>query len=507
MEKLKNITILLLCLSPFLLKATTLEVGPGYPYDNLEDAAQDASEGDTILFHQGTYEGNQYVNGLQGSEDNYIYILTAQNETVIIDSGTQAWHLPEANYLFISGFIYQHQSGNGINVDDGSSYETPAHHITFYKCTFQDMAATGNNDLLKMSGVDTFTIQECTFKNGSAGGSGIDFVGCHNGTITQCYFENMGSNAVQAKGGTQYITIHRNFFKNGGQRSINLGGSTGLDYFRPDTAHFEAADLYVFSNIFVGSYAPIAYVGCVDVLVINNTIYKPDHWVIRILQETVDPDRFYECGDNTFQNNIIYLGNSIATECNVGDSTRPETFTFSNNLWYHYENSSWNGPNLPVPDVNSIIQEDPLFVSPDNDTFNIPTTSPAAEAGFDVAEPALDYYGNKFADDRSIGAIEANPITSIYPQYPNTYGFNYPSISIVPIGKNNVIRILFKNQSEIPEKFVLEMFNLKGRLIASQAFDNPHNQITWHTNNLSKGLYLIRLKALHLEIVQSVFFF
>ena len=87
----------------------------------------------------------------------------------------------------------------------------------------------------------------------AAGGSGIDMVGCHHGIIKGNYFENMGSNSIQAKGGTQHITIEGNFFRNGGQRPLNLGGSTGLPFFRPIDATFEAADIKVFSNIIVGS--------------------------------------------------------------------------------------------------------------------------------------------------------------------------------------------------------------------------------------------------------------
>ncbi|MBN2035354.1 MAG: right-handed parallel beta-helix repeat-containing protein [Chitinispirillaceae bacterium] len=506
MNAIKPGCVLLLCMYPLWMNAATLDVGAGHTYANLEDVARAVSAGDTILFHEGTYEGGQYASGLQGREGAYICILAAQNETVIIDSGTQAWHLPEAQYLYITGFTFQHQSANGVNVDDGGSYATPAHHITFCQCTFQDMNATGNNDLLKMSGVDTFTIKKCTFKNGSAGGSGIDFVGCHNGTIEQCSFANMGSNAIQAKGGSRYLTIHRNFFREAGQRSVNLGGSTGLDFFRPDTARFEAADLSVYSNIFVGSYAPIAYVGCIDVRVINNTIYKPDHWVIRILQETVNPDRFYECGDNCFRNNIIYLGSSIATECNVGDNTRPETFTFSNNLWYHYEDDSWTGPRLPVTDSNSIIQQDPLFINADADTFRIPEASPAAEAGCGVSEPVSDFYGNRYADNRSIGAIEANPAASIRSFRLTKQDAAERPITIRPVSNGNAIIITFHPESDAIDAGRVELYNSMGRLIASSGFNASSHHIVWRAA-AAKGVYFVRATVRKREIIQSICYY
>jgi hypothetical protein len=290
--------------------------------------------------------------------------------------------MTDAAYILIRGIIFQQQTGNGFNVDDGGSYSTPSHHIVFESCTFRDMQATGNNDLLKMSGVDFFEIKNCTFLNGSAGGSGIDMVGCHEGLISGNRFENQGSNSIQVKGGSKNIRIETNFFKNGGQRTLNLGGSTNLQLFRPIDARYEAAGLTVYSNIFIGSDAPIAFVGCVETEVTNNTIYLPQKWVIRILQETVDTSRFYPCGNNSFTNNIIYHDSRVSSDCNVGPNTNPKSFNFSNNLWYHSQNPAWAGPDLPVTDVHCIIGKDPLFNDVDSGDFTLKQLSPAAGKGF-----------------------------------------------------------------------------------------------------------------------------
>jgi hypothetical protein len=396
------------------LSATTLHIGSGFPYANFEQAASVALPGDTILFHAGTHLGGQYVANLQGTPENWIYIKNASGEAAILNGGNNAIQLTDPAYLHISGLIFQHQTGNGMNIDDGGNYATPAHHIIFDDCTFRDMSADGNNDLLKLSGLDDFQIINCTFLNGADGGSGIDMVGCHHGIIKGNYFENMGSNSIQAKGGTQYIRMEGNYFKNGGQRTLNLGGSTGLQFFRPIDAPFEASDLQVYSNIIVGSWAAIAYVGSVNVSVINNTIYRPENWVIRILQESVDPNRFVECGDNIFQNNIVYLGNNLSTETNIGPNTRPQSFSFSNNLWFNADDINWSGPSIPVADINSIINEDPQFLDPQNDDFLIAMNSPAAETGADVAEPQLDFFEMNFNTPRSIGAVEANPLSNAF---------------------------------------------------------------------------------------------
>jgi hypothetical protein len=391
----------LLILLSSSLSAKVLHTGHGQPYADLTAAAKTATPGDTILVHTGTYRGDQSLGSLQGVPGKWIYLIAEKN--VLFEGGTTAWRGTDIAYLHIEGFVFAGQTGNGLNIDDGATYTTPAHHIVFRSCTFRDMAATGNNDLLKLSGADDLTIQQCTFLNGSKGGSGIDMVGCHNSLIFQCHFENMGSNAVQMKGGSSNIRVEACVFKNAGSRAINLGGSTGEQFFRPGNATWEAADLKVYSNVFIGSEVPIAFVGCTRSEVVNNTISHPGRWVIRILQENRDTARFVKCSNNTFRNNIICLDDRVSMECSTGPNTEPESFIFSNNLWFHTSNNGWRGPQLPLPESGGMIGKDPRFSS---EALAIASDSPAAAAGFPVQYPEKDHAGKPFLLPRSIGAYE-----------------------------------------------------------------------------------------------------
>jgi hypothetical protein len=364
------------------LLAKTHHVGAGQTYALLTQAIPVTKPGDTIMVHEGNYAGGISIDNLQGTATNQIYIICAPAATVIFNGGVNSWHMKDAAYVQIKGFIFQQQTGNGFNIDDGGTYNTPSHHIVFDSCTFRDIKATGNNDLLKMSGVDFFVIKNCLFNNGAAGGSGIDMVGCHEGLIKANRFENQGSNSIQAKGGSKNIRIEYNTFRNGGQRTLNLGGSTNLKLFRPIDARYEAAQLTVYSNIFIRSDAPIAFVGCIQSEVKNNTIYLPQKWVIRILQETVDTSRFYPCGNNSFVNNIIYHDNRVSIDCNTGAHTNPHSFNFSNNLWYHAQNPAWAGPDLPLKEINSIIGKDPLFNNAASGDFTLQKSSPAKGIGY-----------------------------------------------------------------------------------------------------------------------------
>jgi|GEM_PF-313563 len=397
--------LLLLVIAP-VLTARTLEVRAGGPYENLESAAAAVLPGDTIIFRAGVYAGGEYVEGLQGTASAWITIMAPPGEEVVLRGGTNAWQLSDPAWLRISGFVLEGQTGNGLNIDDAGTFDTPAHHVIIERCTWRGIDASGNNDLLKLSGLDSFEVRACVFLDGAAGGSMIDMVGCHNGSFTGNRFERAGSNCIQAKGGTRYIRIERNTFIDGGARAINIGGSTGLQFFRPQGANSESADIRIYSNVFVGSDAPVAFVGTVNSEVVNNTIWLPGRWVMRILQETTGSG-FLQCGDNVFRNNIVVVGNAAASPAvNIGPNTRPESFIFSGNLWYNVDDADWGGPNLPSAESGGIIGADPMLVAPPGD-MSLRNGSPAIGAGYPVAEPVLDYNAVPFAAPRAIGAFAA----------------------------------------------------------------------------------------------------
>jgi hypothetical protein len=480
---------------PALLSARVLTVGSGADFDNLSSVSSIAAPGDTLLFRPGAYEGDQTVENFRGTADGWISILAEAEGEAVIRGGGEAWHFIDAEYVRIRGFTFERQSGNGVNADDGGDYSTPSRHLIFERCTFRDMESEDNSDLLKLSGVDAFEVRECAFLNGSSGGSGIDMVGCHGGVIGGNRFENMGSNAIQAKGGSSFIRIERNFFRDCGDRTLNLGGSTDLQFFRPPDAPAEAADLSVFSNIFVGSEAPVAYVGCVRTDVTNNTLVRPGKWAVRILQETVDPSRFAACGDNRFVNNVMYLGD-LDTETNIGPDTRPESFTFSHNLWFNFENPEWRGPDIPVPDPDMIVGSDPRFKDADHGDFRIDPTSPAAGKGLDVAGPDSDYYGKPYSTPRSIGAAEGD-VGETGVEWESSGSpaaefliSNFPN----PFNASTVIHFTIPSRSHA----VLRVYDPLGREIAAiwnEVLSAGEHSIVFDAANLTTGIYLARISA------------
>jgi hypothetical protein len=221
-------------------------------------------------------------------------------------------------------------------------------------------------------------------------------------------FHDLSGNAIQSKGGSENIEIRWNRFTESGQRSLNLGGSTGFEYFRPPLstteANAEAKNLKVVGNVVEGSIAPIAYVGCVGCVVANNTIIDPDNWVLRILQETTSspPHTFEACRDGVFINNLVSFNRGdLSTYVNVGPNTDAGSFTFANNLWYAWDNPSQSQPTLPATESGGVYGTDPEL---DAD-HRIGASSPAAGAGTPTVHAWGDLDGRCFEAAPSIGAF------------------------------------------------------------------------------------------------------
>jgi hypothetical protein len=177
-----------------------------------------------------------------------------------------------------------------------------------------------------------------------------------------------------------------------------------MQFFRPLGISYEASKIRVWSNVFYGGIVPVAFVGSTDCEVVNNTIIKPEKWVVRILQENRDPG-LVSCSKNVFRNNIVVFEADGKYAVNTGPNTDASSFVFSNNLWFNPGNLSWSGPDIPVKETGSILYADPLF---SDDQYHLKSSSPAIGKGFLMQHPLNDYFNNPFKAKRSIGAVEYN---------------------------------------------------------------------------------------------------
>ena len=375
------------------------------PYNNIRDALLNATPGTRINIAAGNYAPIGTLSNIQGTAQAPIALVA--NGTVTIDGGNadMALQLTDARYVVIDGFSIQNTLPHGINIDDGASYDTPSEYVVLRNMLFRNIGNGGNNDCLKMSGVDNFYIEDSEFENCNEG-EAIDMVGCHDGVITGNNFHDIPRNAINTKGGSANILIHGNRFVDISQRAINAGGSTGAAYFRPLNATYEGSEIQIVANIFVrpGS-TPVAFVGCDTCVFANNTVIEPQQYIARILEEnTTRTAGAY----GYFINNIIVFNTSqVSTFVNVGAGTNPATFTFDTNLWYAQDDNSFSGPNYSSgipPETNSVIQQNPNL----NMDYSIPAGSPAVGQGRTVPRGLVgDYDRNPYNTPPSIGAFEA----------------------------------------------------------------------------------------------------
>ncbi len=484
---MKWVPLLLLHLYALSLFSRVIHVGAGFAITSPANLQGQLKAGDTAFIHAGNYTGPFFLSNLSGSASAPIVIKSVLNEMVVFTGGTESFHFSNVSYLEIADLIIEKQSGNGLNMDDGGSLSNPSHHITVRNCIFRNINATGNNDLLKLSGIDDFIVQDCIFQKGSPGGSGVDMVGCHRGLFIRNKFSDQGSNSIQIKGGSENISITQNSFINGGARALNIGGSTGLEFFRPQNATFEASRITVYANVFEGGETPFAFVGAIHSIVFNNTIIRPGKWAMRILQETVNANRFEPSGKDSVVNNLFIINNNVGTEVNIGPNTAPNTFYYSNNLWFKENQNSWAGPSsLPTTDTKQIIGNPQL----DFNTYKPGSPALLSQKGKTVRNSAKDYSNTEYKSPPSIGAIEINVTTT-------PIGIQEKSSTrVYPNPGNNQITI------EVTAAGAYLMYDATGKRIQSGKLVKGINRIV--LNDIDSGIYFIKIGPLSNEIIKWI---
>lgn len=390
------------------------------PFASIERAARDADPGTAVRIHAGTYEGGSYLDALAGTESDPIWLGGTPGEArPVIEGGSEGLHLSRARWVIVHDLELREQTANGINADDAGDYADAeaSHSLVFRNLFIHDVGQGGNQDCLKLSGIRRHFVLDSEFARcgGGSSGSGVDHVGCHDGLIARNVFSELSGNAVQCKGGSSNLEVRWNRIINGGQRAVNMGGSTGFEFFRPPLAssadNAEARNIRVIANVIEGGIAALGFVGCVECLAANNTIVDPENWILRILQETTTMDgfSFLPAQNGRFVNNLIYFARGeLSTTINVGANTDAASFTFQNNLWYAHDDATASKPtDLPALENDGIYGEDPKLAEPAQGNYALGASSPAAHAGTAVPELIGDIEGGCFADPPSIGAFEA----------------------------------------------------------------------------------------------------
>jgi len=324
--------------------------------------------GTELLIAPGTYRGEIQVNNVSGTADNPIVISGLSPEKPPLIHGGEAFgfHLQDCGYITLRGIVVKGFQGNGINIDDGGTYDTPSHHIHLEDLTILETGPTGNHDALKMSGVDFFVVKNCRFEGW--GGSGVDMVGCHHGVVKGCFFEGLADysqfDGVTMKGGSGEIIVERNFFRNAGRIAVKSGGHTGPKWFRPLGVTYEAKDIEIAGNRIVGGEVTVAWIASVKNRVHNNTIVFPRKFVLLITQGDHD-DTFEPCGNASFSENLVVYDSRMNKPMDIGKGALNHKLRFHRNAWFQVDGKGIR---------ELLIEEEGVYqVDPQLDSFVSPT--------------------------------------------------------------------------------------------------------------------------------------
>ena len=321
-----------------------------------------AGPGDAIILQPGVYGGGHYRANLQG-----VTIRSADPANqAIIDGGSNGIQLSDPANVTIADLTFRHQTGNGLNIDDGGSFETPAANVTLRNLTVRDIVTAGNFDGIKLSGVNDFLIENVQVLNWGTGGSAVDMVGCHRGLIQNSSFIHTNSansgTTLQPKGGTKDVTFRANRIElpRGSGRAVQAGGSTGTPFFRfvDGDSGYEASRIVAEGNVIIGGSSSFSWVNIDGGVFHHNVASRPGQWVARILNENGGLP-IVDTQNGVFEDNrIVYndTGSEFSTAVNVGPETLPNTFTFARNEWLNLANPTPAGstPTLPTPETGGV---------------------------------------------------------------------------------------------------------------------------------------------------------
>lgn len=302
--------------------------------DELRRSLAEARPGTRLLVAAGEY-GPVHVERIVGAEGAPIVLRGEDpSDPPTLKGGL---HVAGAEWFELAHFVFDLAGENGVNVDDAGELARPARHVFLHDLRVRGADVPGNVDGIKLSGLVDFRVSRCIVEAWGQSGSAIDLVGCRDGSIEECAIlgpeQEPRASGVQVKGGSRDVRLVRCRFVHAGQRAVNLGGSTGRAYFRPEPRDFEARDVAVLGCSFEGSLAPIAFVGVDGASVRWNTFARPRKWCARILQESREPG-FVPCRFGVFADNrVVYRAGEMSVPVNVGPDTASETFVFARNDW------------------------------------------------------------------------------------------------------------------------------------------------------------------------------
>jgi len=346
----------------------------------LRQAWRRAMPGQVIRLRPGNYRLNTPLANKRGQPGQPITLaaLDPSNPPVFRPTRGDALKLSRVAHIQLQDLVIAGSAENGLNIDDGGRFDEPSTHITLRRLRCSTSLGGGNRDAIKLSGIHHLMITDCTITDWADGGTGIDIVRCKEVTLTYSSIQTKpgrGHTGVQVKGTSENVRLVRNRFEHAGERAVQIGGATGATLVPGGVIPFEARDVLVAGNTFIGSSAPVAFVSSDGGRFAYNTVINPGRWLVRILQENRSPDCVPANSGVIERNLVVFNTQTLRQPVNIGPGTQPRTFHFAENFWYATDAPGRSRPSLPTDEADGVYGQGPQL--PDDPTAAPPEGSPA----------------------------------------------------------------------------------------------------------------------------------
>jgi hypothetical protein len=424
----------------------------GKPLKTIQKAADSAKPGDAIELRAGTHESKEIKIRtcnltLRSYPGEWAIIKAVTN---IEDITSVLWYREPTiagglieNLEIVGGYFYGIKLEN--NWEDGEPIRRAVSDLTIRNCRIHD---TGRDCIKIVPGCTNIQVLNCEIHHSGIGpanvtadnAEGIDNVNGAKMIVRNCYFHDIATNGLYAKGGAKNCIIENNLIINCGELGVAAGNTdTDEEWFDKDnTDYTESFDIIIRNNIIVNAkWGGVGLFAALRPQVVNNTfvnVASETYGALYISRGetyvgTNGALRTPPCRDVKILNNIFVqaqAGDRAMIRIRYNDDDQAESLTGTNQIDYNryfrtaksviYENRQTS--DLTFAQWKSATKFDAHSTEGDpklNGQYHLQAGSPCLKAGLPIAIVTTDYDGNNRSGNPDLGADEAGGTALLAP--------------------------------------------------------------------------------------------
>jgi hypothetical protein len=375
----------------------------GTPFGTIAQALKAAQPGDHVNVAAGTYDcADTYVDGTAGAARGTMAapIWVSAAAGAVVDCGdptqgaTSALQLHGVSYLVVEGLELRNASGHVLHVD-GQSTGVLFKGVFAHRAGLACLKASQSDDVSVEGSELADSGLSADLAASNASGQILDYVGVHGAHVSRSKLHGAAGNgagsaanvAAQFKGGSHDVVFAENDVA-GAYTAVNLGGSTGAQFFDPPDADYEGKNLVAYANVVRGPMSvAFAAMGCHACAVYNNTVdAEIDHQAIRALPGNLPGGGASHTVGLEVTNNLFVFTGALPQDLFNAGAEEMVGITQASNLFFaggaKIASIFSDVPVVGTPGV--VVDQDPKLTAPPGDV-HLGAGSPAIGAGKPVA--------------------------------------------------------------------------------------------------------------------------